>query len=207
MKRLLILVVSIPLFAAGACRTGPVENGSGGDTGAKKKPGETTFRSDQPEYPDEKDDAYFKAEPAGPEVFRVLITRENYSVRQVGSKDVIKRKPDPNGDKEQLGNYSTFNDKYDFKDWTLRGVLSVRINPHNGEIEHAEYVAGKNPRSWQATRFFQEDLSRFNFSFPKNAVLTREFWVTFEWRIKKRPGMSDAEAKQRAVDFLKQQLD
>lgn len=207
MKRVLIFFAAWALLGAVSCKSGPTGNGGSSDTGVKKQPGEAGFRSDQPEYPDEKDDAYFKAEPAGPEVFRVLITRDNYSVRQISSKDVIKRKPDPNGDKEQLNNYAQFNDKYDFKDWTLKGVLSVRINPHNGEIEHAEYVAGKNPRSWQATRFFQEDLSRFNFSFPKNAVLTREFWVSFEWRIKKRPGMSDAEAKQRAVDFLKQQLD
>ena len=201
------------LFSAGACKTpgssnngkDPVHNTNDPDKNPHTDPtgDPETFVENQPEFPDAKDDPYFKEPAAGGEVFRVLITRNNYQVRQLAAKESIRRKKDPAGDKYQVDTFRKHNDLYDFKSWTFKGMLRVRLNPHSGAIEFIEYVKGKAPRAWQVTEYFRDDLSRFSFNFPRKAVTRRSFVVRFEWRIQRRAGMTKDEARTRAIDFLK----
>lgn len=151
------------------------------------------------------EDPYFKAPPVGMEYFRVLITNGAYIVYQVKGPDKIQRRPDTQGDDEQLVLFKEFESTYNFRDWTLSGMIHLRLNPHNGDIEHIEYVPGKNPKSWQAMKYFQEDVSRFLFDFPGKNVGVQELWISYEWRIKQQPGITPDESKTRAIEFLKSQ--
>ncbi|HNJ05994.1 MAG TPA: hypothetical protein PLB73_17165, partial [Leptospiraceae bacterium] len=116
--------------------------------------------------------------------------------------DLVK-KQDDSGDKEQLNTFQELAARYDFKDWDFQGLLSLRLHPHRGEIEHIEYVLGQNPKTWQASKLFQEDVSRFQFQFPKGQVTLRDFRVRYRWKIQRRPGLTDEEARKRALEFLK----
>jgi len=181
--------------------------GEPGKKDPEKKEEPEKFVENQPEFPEPEDDAYFREpEAESGEVFRVLITKGNYQVRQVGSRDYLRRKRDPNGDRAQVEIFRKFSDRYNFADLVFKGMLRVRLNPHNGEIEMIRFIPGKTPQAAQAARLFKNDLSRFAFSFPKNAVVVREFRVRFEWRIKRQEGLTDEEAKKRLLEFLKKQL-
>ncbi len=151
-------------------------------------------------------DPFFQQEPVEGELFRVLITTDSYLVGQVEGGDTILRKPDEVGDREQLEEFQKVNQIYDFKDWTFNGLLKVRLNPQSGSIEHIEYVPGENPRTWQASKYFQDDLSRFRFTFPGDEVNPTEFLVRYQWRIPRRPGLTDEEARVRALEFLRGQV-
>lgn len=226
---LLIGVLLFP-FVVGQCRTAsPVENGrkgtetgreNGGQTATEKKdqepgdrPGKKTgetgeettsgFVEEQPEFPLETDDPFFRNVAESGEVFRVLIADGNYQVRQVSNEKFIRRKRDPNGDREQLSSYQKFANHYNFMDFVFHGTLEVRLNPHSGNIELIKYIPGKTPRAAQVTMIFKNDLARYSFSFPQNSVVVRSFTVTYEWRIKKRAGLTPEEARRELIEFLK----
>lgn len=171
-----------------------------GETNVEKATG---FVEEQPEFPVEADDSFFRNEAESGEVFRVLIADGNYQVRQVSNQKFIRRKGDPNGDREQLISYQRFSSHYNFMDFVFRGTMEVRLNPHSGGIELIKYIPGKTPRAAQVTMLFKNDLARFSFSFPGNSVVVRSFTVSYEWRIKKRPGLTPEEARRELIEFLK----
>ena len=109
------------------------------------------------------------------------------------------------GDREQMEFFREKHDEIDFKDWLLEGTIRLRLNPLNQQIEHISYVAGETPRTWQASKYFQDDVSRFQYSFPSGHMAIREFRVRYQWRITRRPGLSDDENKQRAIEYLRSQ--
>lgn len=149
------------------------------------------------------EDTFLKETSPMNETYRILILGDSYTVKQLKGEEDLKRKEDPSGDAEQLDRFKELAARYDFKDWEFNGVLMVRLHPHRGEIERIEFVPGQNPKTWQASKLFQEDLSRFGFQFPKGLVTLREFYVRYRWKIKRRPGLSDEEARVRAIEFLK----
>lgn len=151
-------------------------------------------------------DPFFTAEPMPSEYFRVLITDDGYFVKNMGKEGIIERKEDIQGDKEQFNTFHKFSVDYSFKDWSFDAVMRVRLNPHRGELEHIEYVPGRNPKTWQSGKLFQEDLSRFHFDFPDGKIPTHEFLVSYLWRIQKKPGLSEEDAKKMAIEFLNSQL-
>ncbi|MBW7857241.1 MAG: hypothetical protein H3C43_02825 [Leptonema sp. (in: Bacteria)] len=163
------------------------------------------FVDNQPLEPVKSDDLYFQ-KPAQPgELYRVLITGTNYSVRQYGLISSIIRPADSRGDQEQLKSYQEVHEQIDFKNWDIEGALEVKLNPHTGQIEQLQYVPNQTPNTWQAAKLFQEDLTRYRFKFPQGTVTPVKFQVSFRWVINRRPGLNDEEARQRAIEFLRTQ--
>jgi hypothetical protein len=174
------------------------------------------------ERPEEKEDPYFtELEPMSGEVFRVLITEDSYLVRQMSEFEHIRRVEDMAGDEEQLEHFREFSKNYNFKDWELTGVLNIKINPETKDVEHIDYVPGQSPKTWQASKYFQEDISRLRLEYLKNGeegiqVVEEgneefipsplEFKVRYRWVIKREDGLSDEEAKARAIQFLRNQV-
>lgn len=191
-----LLALALPL-----CAAGEVQNGASGDSGD-----EIVRPEDEPLYPVPEDDAYFQGEAARGVAFKVLITSERYMLRQMRYRERIRREADPVGDADQLQFFQTEADKINFKDWTLTGMIDLRLSPISGQIEHIQYVPGKTPRTWQAAKFFQDDVSRMRFVFPDGAISPRDFLVQYEWRIQREPGLSDEEARERAMEYLKSQV-
>lgn len=200
-KYTIVLFVFQSLFA---CVSGTKTEETTGDD--KAKPEDQGFVEDQPVEPVPEDDLFFHMPDISGELFRVLITKTNYSVRQYGQTSLIQRYPDSRGDREQLKSYQEIHDEIDFRDWEIEGVLDVRLNPHTGQIEQLQYVPRHNPRTYQAARLFQEDLTRFRFKFPQGVIQPIRFNVRFRWVIKRRPGLTDEEAKLRAIQYLKPQM-
>lgn len=192
--------------------TGKEEPVSPGKTDPGKQdpdhpPIEETFKEDQPEYPEPGDDDFFTAANKVDATFRVLITEGNYQVRQLQNKETLKRKRDVNGDRDQVKVFRRFSDRYNFHNLDFNAVLLIRLNPHSGEIELAKFLPGHTPRAWQVTTFIKDDVSRMAFAFPKQRVDVREFRVQYQWRIRRPAGMTDEQARQRAIEFLKQERD
>jgi len=165
----------------------------------------TTYDPDQPLYPVANDDAFFRFKPAKEEVYRVLISRENYQVRQVAEKDGIKKRRDVEGDQAAMEVFSKFHDRYAFKDWIMTATLRVRLNPQTGNLENLEFVSTENPTTWQFGKLVQNDFARYRFDHP-GQVKTRNFRVRYELRIKRSAGMTDEEARERALEFLRGEL-
>jgi hypothetical protein len=185
-----------------ACRaTDPILPDSG-ETGTD---GAGLFEADQPQYPVEDDDPFFHAEAESGVAFRILIARGNYQVRQVQLRNSIARREDPVGDREQMEFFTGQLEEIDFVDMILKGTIEVRLSPLTGQIEHISYANGQNPRTWQASKYFQDDVSRFRFYDPDGASPVRNFQVEYEWRIDKRKGISDEENRRRAVEWLKKE--
>lgn len=184
-----ISIVVLSIFIFFSCKAGSVLNPAKG------------YQENQPEYPIPKDDKFFLEKSDDDETFRVLITDDNYSVRQVKNKGKIHRKTDDDGDREQLEFFKKKAQRIKFRDWNLEGVLSIRLNPLTRQIEHQSYTLGGTPKTWQSTEYFIEDFSRFQFQ----NVGIRKFRVKYLWRIKKRPGLSDEQAKEMAIEYLKSQ--
>ncbi len=194
---LLTALLSTGRFSA--CKSGPGGSGSSGD-------GDGGFVEDQPEYPAAGDDPFFFEEaPARDTAFRVLIRRGNYQVRQIGMRDVIARREDPIGDKEQMEFFIVRLLEFLFVNMKRTGRINIRLSPLSGQIEHIAYVNGETPRTWQASKYFQDDVSRFRFYAPRGGMPARRFEVQYLWRVDKRTGISDEETRQRAVEWLKQQ--
>ncbi len=163
------------------------------------------FQENQPEFPEPTDDPYFLTPAQNGVVFRVLITEGNYQVRQLGEKESIRRKKDAVGDRDQVRVFRRFSDRYNFDNTDFTGILSIRLNPHSGEIEMAKFLPGHTPPAWQATMFLKDDVSRMAFSFPRERVAVREFKVQYLWRIRRPAGLSDEDARRRLIEFLKQE--
>lgn len=164
------------------------------------------YQENQSELVTEGDDPFFALPPEHPhELFRVLISGGNYQVRQIGGMDVVNRRADISGDKYKAVFFAEYSERYDFMSWNFRGTLKVQLDPENGSIKFVGFRPGKTPNTWQASYFFKEDLARYIFEFPGGKILEPEFYVTYEWRIEKRSGLSDSEARTRAIEFLKSQ--
>ena len=197
-----VVGLAVLVLITGACKSGgtePVE------TGTTETTPTTEFREDQPQYPEPGDDPYFLAEVKNGVEFRVLITRGNYQVRQVSNRAGIARREDPLGDREQMQFFTEQLEEIDFVNMELKGRIEVRLSPLSGQIEHIAYVNGETPKTWQASKYFQDDVSRFRFYGPSGGAPARRFEVQYLWRIDKRAGLSDEENRRRAVEWLKKE--
>lgn len=195
-----VLMASLLLLTAVSCQSGGADSGGGSDSDSSGE-----FREDQPQFPEPGDDPFFFEEAASQIAFRVLITRGNYQVRQIGSRAGISRREDPLGDREQMQFFTTQLQEIDFVDMLLSGRIQIRLSPLSGQIEHIAYVNGETPRTWQASKYFQDDVSRFRFYAPSGGLPTRRFEAQYLWRIDKRAGISVEENRKRAVEWLKKQ--
>ena len=154
------------------------------------------------------EDPYFHDQPPlqSGELFRVLIDDSGYYFVQLKGEKKIQRREDPHGDEEEHTMLNQFGSKYNFQDWEFDGLLKIRLNATSGDIEHVEYVTGEIPKTWQVSRLFQEDITRHRFDFPGNLVNPRSFLIRYKWRIKREEGLSDEDAKKRAMEFLRSEL-
>lgn len=184
------LPIALALLVAGAgCGAGDVRKSS-------------TYDPKQPLYPVKSDDPFFHKKTDVDEIFRVLVSRDDYQVRQVAAKKLIRRSRDPEEDLERLADFRELHDRYNFADQTLTAMLSVRLNPHSGKIQNIEFIPTHNPQSWQVGRLMQHDLSRYQFSFPTGQVKLHTFRIRFLFRITRDPTLTDEEARRKAVELL-----
>ncbi|MCC5816459.1 MAG: hypothetical protein JJT78_17040 [Leptospira sp.] len=92
------------------------------------------------------------------EFYRVIVSSEQYSVRQIRGTSKIQRKPDPEGDRliqEEMGNYNIVN-------LNDEGILDVSLNSNTGTIEVIRFD-GRVPRINEIAKMIQNDVMRWEF--------------------------------------------
>ena len=138
------------------------------------------------------------------EAFRVFISRGDYIVKQVQHEEQIRRTEDKNGDREKKQFFQKEHDKINFRDLALEGTLLVELNA-SGQPVNIQYVRGKTPRTWQASKHFIQDIARFRFTFPNREKRLYSFRVRYFWSIAAPVSLSSSTRKKRAIKYLRSQ--
>ncbi len=150
----------------------------------------------------EERDAFFSNEKKGSEIFRVFISEDFYEVRQVQREDVIRRTEDKEGDEEKKAFFTEEHNKINFKDLRLEGIMNVELNSEGSPL-NIKYLPGGTPKTWQASKHFLQDLSRFHFNFPNPGSGIIHFNVRYLWIIK--AGFDSRKNKEKAIEYLKKE--
>ncbi len=166
----------------------------------------TLDQEEQPIYPVETDDPYFFKDALEEEAFRVLITKDQYQIRQISFVNDIEKIKDIEGDRVQLKYYNEYYEQMNFKDWEFEGIVKVRLNPQTANIEKIHYYGNYIPRVKQALELFLQDVSRYKFRYLTEKMNPDSFLIRILWRIEKDPNLTEEEAKQRAIEFLKKRI-
>ena len=147
---------------------------------------------------------FFSQENLEGETFRVFIAKDIYLVKQMKDDDRIRRKEDPNGDEEKRLFFTQEHDRINFKKIILEGSLFLDFNSSLKTVS-IQYESGKNPITWQASKHFIKDLSRFSFEKMENWDSLLQIKVKYMWYILPAPFLSDAERKEKAIQYLRSQ--
>ena len=142
------------------------------------------------------------------EAFRVFISKDDYLVEQVQFESQIERIPDKNGDKEKQKFFNKESTKINFRNFNLLGTVRVELNARGNPIK-IDYKLGATPRTWQASKYFINDISRFRFSFPKTAKANGgnkyKFEVSYYWCISGNSSLTRDERRRKAIQYLRSQ--
>lgn len=119
------------------------------------------------------------------EVFRVLLTSDNYIVSQLKYKSTIKRTPDPGGDRYMCSEVK----KLDKIDEVREGRLSLWLYPDSGRI--MKIRTQQSTYLLEVDKLLSEDIQRWNFTFPRKIVEPTRFDIRY--RVILRKTLSDAQ--------------
>jgi hypothetical protein len=109
----------------------------------------------------------------GDELFRVVLSSESYQVRQIRQTENIKRKPDIQGDKVIMEELL----KYNKKDFTDDGIISVKLNSKTGKIETLN--TDRSTRIQQLLKIIQGDASRWFLEHKTEEPIITKFNIVY----------------------------
>lgn len=147
------------------------------------------------EDPFAQDNKKFLEEKGGTELFRVLITPDNYQVVQLNYQGKIARNNDNSGDKyilEEVAQYTQI-------DEAREGVATVWLFPDSGGI--MKIRPSQLTFLVELDNLIVQDLQRWTFSFPEKTVEPTKFDV--KYRIVLRKKLSDEEIMQQIREKIK----
>ena len=139
---------------------------------------------------------FLKADNKGGEVFRVLLTSDEYKVLQMKNEKTIQRTPDDGGDKY----ISNEIDKLNIIDEARTGLLTVWLYPDSGKIMK---IRSQRPTYFkEVDSLLNDDIMRWNFIFPKKVVEPTKFDISY--RVVLRKKKADDEIIKAVQDRLKE---
>lgn len=128
---------------------------------------------------DENDD-FLKPDKKAAEVFRVLLTSDQYRVLQMKNETTIERSKDDGGDKYISGEIK----KLDMIDEARIGVISVWLYPDSGKIMK---IRSQRPTYFkEIDALLNDDIMRWNFNFPKKVVEPTRFDIVYRVVLSKK---------------------
>ncbi len=139
---------------------------------------------------------FLSGEDAKGEVFRVLVTSDEYRVTQLRYLNTIKRVNDPGGDKyicEELR-------QYDKIDEVREGRVAVWLFPDSGSIMKIRPV--ELTYLVELDNIIVQDLQRWSFTFPKKVVAPTKFEVVYRFVLRKK--LSDDEIMDEVREMIKE---
>jgi len=144
-----------------------------------------------------KDDneAFLKPDKKAAEVFRVLLTSDEYRVVQLKNDQTMVRAKDEGGDKY----ISNEINKLNMIDEARVGVISVWLYPDTGKIMK---IRSQRPTYFkEIDSLLNDDIMRWNFQFPKKVVEPTKFDIVYRVVLSKK--QSDEEIIKAVQDKMK----
>jgi len=131
-------------------------------------------------------EAFFSEEKNKNEVFRVFISSDSYLRKQLDSFNTIQMKQDDLGDKGSSADLKKF-DKIDYK---LKAILKLELYPDTGGISRVRFASPSG--LGEIDKIISDDITRWEFKFPKKVVSPRNFTVTYMVLLQKKISREDA---------------
>ena len=139
---------------------------------------------------------FLKPNKKAKEVFRILLTSDNYIVSQMKYAATITRTPDTGGDKYMCSEVK----KLDKIDEVREGLLSLWLYPDSGRI--MKIRTQQSTYLLEVDKLLSEDIQRWNFTFPKKIVEPTRFDI--KYRVILRKTLSDAEIIREVREKMKE---
>jgi hypothetical protein len=175
-KRILMIAVVISLLVITSCKLGQVTD-----------PNARIIKENE---------EFLNADNKGGEVFRVLLTSDEYKVVQMKNEKTILRTPDEGGDKYMSNEI----DKLNIIDEARTGLITVWLYPDSGKIMK---IRSQRPTYFkEVDALLNDDIMRWNFTFPKKVVDPTKFDITY--RVVLRKKKADEEIIKSVQDRLKE---
>jgi len=141
-------------------------------------------------------EAFLKPDKDSSEVFRVLLSSDEYKVVQVRHNNTIERVSDESGDKY----ISNELQKLDIIDEARIGIISVWLYPDSGRIMK---IRSQRPIYFkEIDALLNDDIMRWNFKFPKKVVEPTKFDIMY--RVVLSKNRSDEEIIKEVQDMMKE---
>lgn len=139
---------------------------------------------------------FLKPDKDATEVFRVLLTSDEYKVVQLKNETTIERVKDEGGDKY----ISSEIQKLDMIDEARIGVISVWLFPDSGKIMK---IRSMRPTYFtEVDALINDDIMRWNFLFPKKVIEPTKFDIMYRVVLSKK--QSDEEIIKAVQDRMKE---
>jgi hypothetical protein len=128
---------------------------------------------------------FLKIDPESDELFRVLLTSDNYVVSQMKYNGVITRSSDPGGDKYITNELKRF----DKIDEVREGIVRIWLYPDSGNIMK---IRPQLPTYLlEIDQIISADIQRWSFQFPKKLIEPTKFNVKYRVVLRKNQSDSD----------------
>jgi hypothetical protein len=134
----------------------------------------------------------FRAISTNPmEAFRVIMSSDGYSVRQIRGGSHMRRKPDLEGDKVIIEDINQFN-KVNMVD---DGLMIVKLNSKTGKLENVNFYK-RIPRIHDLAKIMQNDVTRWVLEHKSEEPVMTKFLVTYYIVLQKKQSKEEPKAKQ-----------
>lgn len=144
----------------------------------------------------EDNEEFLKPDKKATEVFRVLLTSDEYKVIQLKSEKTMERAKDEGGDKY----ISSEIQKLDMIDEARIGVISVWLYPDSGKIMK---IRSQRPTYFkEVDSLLNDDIMRWNLVFPKKVVEPTRFDIVYRVVLSKK--QSDEEIIKAVQERMKE---
>jgi len=123
----------------------------------------------------------FFARPAEPEeVFRVFVTSDSYTRKQIAYTETLSVKEDATGDQSIADEFR----KFDMVNSLQEGQIRVELYPTTGKFYR---VRQTKPSVMKETdKIMSDDMTRWQFVFLKNEIQPKDFRVSYQVLLRKR---------------------
>ena len=139
---------------------------------------------------------FLKPDKNAKEIFRVLLTSDEYTIIQLKNEKTIERGKDEGGDKY----ISSEIQKLDMIDEARIGVISVWLYPDSGKIMK---IRSQRPTNFkEVDSLLNDDIMRWNFVFPKKIIEPTKFDIMYRVVLSKK--QSDEEIIKAVQERMKE---
>lgn len=125
-------------------------------------------------------EAFFNRAPEPEEVFRVFVTSDSYTRKQIAHPETIAVKDDPVGDQAIADEFR----KFDMITSLLEGQIRVELYPTTGKYYR---IRQSKPSIMKETdKIMSDDVTRWQLVFPKNEIQPKDFRISYQVLLRRR---------------------